>query len=832
MEAVTACTPTMAAAGATPKRTGLSRSKLAVLPGALRARASRQVNARKLSGNTVVARAIDSPPGMGQGSDMKDFTMSFENTQGLFSYVPDNRPAMREPSTINVSEFIEKNFTAYDGDASFLAGPTEKTKKLWDIVQDLQMQEFRKGGLLDCDPNIPSTITSFPAGYIEPELDDVCVGLQTDKPLKRAIKPFGGIGMVNNALKAYDLPENKEVTRQFTEIRKTHNQGVFDAYTSDMRACRKSGILTGLPDGYGRGRIIGDYRRVALYGTDALVADKKHDLDVNLKAVMDEKTIQLREEVTDQMRALQDLKEMAATYGCDISRPAETGKEAVQWLYFGYLGAVKQQDGAAMSMGRVDAFLDIYFEKDLAEGRITEEEAQEVIDHFVMKLRIVKHLRTPDYNDLFAGDPTWVTCVLGGADSFTKGHRVTKTAYRILQTLYNLGPSPEPNITVLWHPDLLPEPFKEFAAKVSVETSSIQYENDLMMGQMFGSDYSIACCVSAMREGQDMQFFGARCNMPKLLLYILNQGRDEVSGSQVGPRFAPLEDPTAPLNYLEVMERLELGLDWLVKVYVDTMNVIHYMHDKYNYESLEMALHDTHVRRFLALGMSGIAVVADSLSAIKYAKVTPVLDDRGLMTDFNIEGEYPAYGNNDERVDSIARWVVESFTQRMRRQYCYRDSIPTLSLLTITSNVVYGRKTGSTPDGRKKGEPFAPGANPSYGRDTHGALASLASVAKMPYTECMDGVSNTFTLVPQVLGKSGLAERQTNLVSILDGYFASFGHHLNVNVLNRETLLDAVDNPEKYPNLTIRVSGYAVHFIRLTKEQQMDVIGRTFHGMM
>jgi len=772
-------------------------------------------------------RAVESPPDM----DQNDFVKSFDATQGLFSYVPDNRPAMREPSTINVAAFIEANLTPYDGDASFLAGPTEKTKKLWDIVQDLQMQEFRKGGLLDVDPVTPSTITSFPAGYIESELDDVCVGLQTDKPLKRAIKPFGGIGMVNNALEAYGYKPDAEVTRQFTEIRKTHNQGVFDAYTDEMRACRKSGILTGLPDGYGRGRIIGDYRRVALYGVDALVADKKHDLKVNLKAVMDEKTIQLREEVTDQIRALNDLKTMAAMYGCDIARPAETAKEAVQWVYFGYLGAVKQQDGAAMSMGRLDAFLDVFFEKDLAAGILTESEAQEIIDHFVMKLRIVKHLRTPDYNDLFAGDPTWVTCVLGGADSFTKQHRVTKTAYRILQTLYNLGPSPEPNITVLWNPELLPEPFKEFTARVSVETSSIQYENDVMMSQMFGPDYSIACCVSAMREGQDMQFFGARCNMPKLLLYVLNGGRDEVTGMQVGPKFAPV-DPTKPLNYLDTMERLELGLDWLVKVYVDTMNVIHYMHDKYSYESLEMALHDTHVRRFLALGMSGISVIADSLSAIKYAKVMPVVDDNGLMVDFNIEGEFPAYGNNDERVDSMARWVVESFTQRMRRQHCYRDSIPTLSLLTITSNVVYGRKTGSTPDGRKKGQPFAPGANPSYGRDQSGALASLASVAKMPYQECMDGVSNTFTLVPQVLGKNGLAERQRNLVSILDGYFSSFGHHLNINVLNRETLLDAVDNPEKYPNLTIRVSGYAVHFIRLTKEQQMDVISRTFHGMM
>ena len=627
------------------------------------------------------------------------------------------------------------------------------------------------------------------------------------------------------------LSPSEQITRQYTEIRKTHNQGVFDVYTPAMRAARKSGILSGLPDGYGRGRIIGDYRRVALYGTDALVADKQHDLNVNLVGRMDEDTLRLREEVTDQIRALRQLQEMAAAHGHDISRPAETAQEAVQWLYYAYLGAVKQQDGAAMSMGRIDAFLDIYFERDLKAGLISEEDAQEMMDHFIMKLRIVKQLRTPDYNDLFAGDPTWVTCVVGGTDPSSGTHMVTKTAFRILNTLYTLGPSPEPNLTILWHPELLPQSFKDFCAMVSIKTSSIQYENDMLMSQLFGNDYSIACCVSAMREGKDMQFFGARCNMPKLLLYALNGGRDEVTGAQVGPLFAPL-DPNAPLNYFEVLERFEDALDWLVRLYVDTMNCIHFMHDKYNYESLEMALHDTHVRRFLALGMSGISVITDSLSAIRHAKVTPVLDDKGLMVDFNIEGDFPKYGNNDEAVDEISRYIVNSFTDRMRKMHCYRDSVPTLSLLTITSNVVYGRKTGSTPDGRKKGEAFAPGANPMHGRDHSGALASLQSVAKIPYTDCLDGVSNTFSLVPQVLGKGGDEERCRNLSAILDGYFGELGHHINVNVLQRDMLLDAVDHPEKYPNLTIRVSGYAVHFIKLTKEQQQEVINRTFHDMM
>mmetsp|Transcript_34578 Transcript_34578/g.81984 ORF Transcript_34578/g.81984 Transcript_34578/m.81984 type:complete len:699 (+) Transcript_34578:566-2662(+) len=696
----------------------------------------------------------------------------------------------------------------------------------------LQADEIKSGGLLDIDPSVPSTITAFPPGYIDEELDQVVVGLQTDKPLKRAIKPQGGINMVNSSLKAYNIEPDQEITRQYTEIRKTHNQGVFDVYTEEMRAARKSGILTGLPDGYGRGRIIGDYRRVALYGTDALIADKQHDLSVNLKDVMDEETIQLREEVTEQIRALKQLQEMAASYGHDISRPAQTAQEATQWLYYGYLGAVKQQDGAAMSMGRIDAFLDYFFEKDLNEGRINEEEAQEIIDHFVMKLRIVKQLRTPEYNDLFAGDPTWVTCVLGGTDSTTGQHMVTRTAFRILNTLYTLGPSPEPNITILWHDKLLPQSFKDFCAQVSVDTSSIQYENDAIMSQLFGSDYSIACCVSAMREGKDMQFFGARCNMPKLLLYVMNQGRDEISGMQAGPKFAPVTEGDEPLNYFTVLERLEEGMDWLINLYVNTMNCIHYMHDKYNYESLEMALHDTYVRRFLALGISGISVIADSLSAIKHAKVTPVYNEDGLMVDFNIEGDFPKYGNDEEEADEIARYVVQSFSERMRKQYCYRKAVPTLSLLTITSNVVYGRKTGSTPDGRKRGEPFAPGANPMHGRDSRGALASLQSVAKIPYTDCLDGISNTFSLVPQVLGKGGKQEQVRNLASVLDGYFANEGHHINVNVLNRETLLDAVDNPEKYPNLTIRVSGYAVHFIKLTKEQQQEVIARTFHGMM
>lgn len=741
--------------------------------------------------------------------------------------IPDPRPVPAVNTGIDVAKYVAENYKPYHGDAKFLAPASEKTKKLWAQLEDLIHLEVEKG-VLDVDPKVPSTITAFPPGYINKDLE-VIVGLQTDKPLKRAIKPMGGINMVKAALEAYGFQPDLEVERIYTSIRKTHNSGVFDAYTDEMRAARKAGILTGLPDGYGRGRIIGDYRRIALYGVDKLMEAKKIDLKKNLLGVMDEEKIRLREEVTEQIRALKDLKAMAATYGHDIGRPAQNAREAVQWVYYGYLGAVKQQDGAAMSLGRIDAFLDTYFEKDLATGVLTEEEAQEIIDQFVMKLRIVRQLRTPEYNALFAGDPTWVTATLGGLDEQGKP-MVTKTSFRILNTLYNLGPAPEPNLTILWD-EKLPQNFKDFCSKVSLDTSSIQYESDSMMSKLFGSDYSIACCVSAMRVGKDMQFFGARANLPKLLLYTLNQGRDEVSGDQVGPKYAPI-DPSKPLEFEDVKARLEKGMEWLAGLYCNTMNVIHYMHDKYDYESLQMALHDTYVRRLLAFGISGLSVVADSLSAIKHAKVTPIVDERGIISDFKVEGEFPKYGNDDDRADSLAEWVAQTFSNKLNKQHTYRNSIPTLSVLTITSNVVYGKKTGSTPDGRKKGEPFAPGANPLHGRDCTGALASLNSVAKIPYTYCLDGVSNTFSLIPQVLGKGTEQQRASNLSAILDGYFNKGGHHVNINVLNREMLMDAVEHPDKYPNLTIRVSGYAVHFSKLTREQQLEVIARTFHDTM
>jgi formate C-acetyltransferase len=682
---------------------------------------------------------------------------------------------------------------------------------------------------MDVDPHVPSGITAFPPGYIDQE-KEVIVGLQTDAPLKRAIKPLGGVNMVKAALQAYGYELPKDIEALYSKVRKTHNSGVFDAYTDEMRRARKSGILTGLPDGYGRGRIIGDYRRVALYGVDKLIEAKKEDLKYNVLGVMDEEKIRLREEVNEQIRALQELKEMAASYGDDISKPATNSREAVQWVYYAYLAAVKEQDGAAMSMGRIDAFLDTYFEKDLKAGTMTEQQIQELMDQFVMKLRIVRHLRTPEYNDLFAGDPTWVTCALGGTDEHGKS-MVTKTSFRMLHTLYNLGPAPEPNLTVLWHENL-PSEFKKFCAKASIDTSSIQYESDRMMEPLFGSDYGIACCVSAMRIGKDMQFFGARCNLPKLLLYIMNGGRDEVTGDQVGPKFPTLKSGDGPLDYNEVKSRLDEGMGWLAHLYCNTMNTIHYMHDKYNYERLQMALHDTYVRRLLAFGISGLSVIADSLSAIKYAKVTPIRDERGIAVDFKVEGSFPKYGNDDDDVDEIATWVAETFSKHLQTQKTYRNSIPTLSVLTITSNVVYGKKTGTTPDGRKKGEAFAPGANPLHGRDKSGALASLNSVAKIPYTRCLDGVSNTFSLVPSVLGKGGDEERARNLSNVLDGYFVQGGHHINVNVLNRELLMDAVEHPEKYPNLTIRVSGYAVNFVKLTHEQQMEVIARTFHDEM
>ncbi|WIA11450.1 hypothetical protein OEZ85_011567 [Tetradesmus obliquus] len=742
--------------------------------------------------------------------------------------IPDPRPALAKDTGINVSKYVQDNYTPYSGDSSFLAGPSERTKALWAVLEKMCCEELTKG-ISGVDPHLPSTITAFGPGYINKE-KEVIVGLQTDEPLKRAIKPLGGINMVKAALHAYGYELPKDIEHIYNNVRKTHNSGVFDAYTDEMKRARKSGILTGLPDGYGRGRIIGDYRRVALYGVDQLIEAKKADLKYNLLGVMDDEKIRLREEVQEQIRALKELKEMAASYGDDISKPAANSREAVQWVYYAYLAAVKEQDGAAMSMGRIDAFLDTYFEADLKAGRITEPEVQELIDQFVMKMRIVRQLRTPEYNELFAGDPTWVTCVLGGTDDAGRP-MVTKTAYRMLNTLYNLGPAPEPNLTVLWN-ECLPANFKRFCAKASMDTSSIQYESDKMMSGLFGSDYGIACCVSAMRIGKDMQFFGARTNLPKLLLYIMNGGKDEITGDQVGPKFPPLNSGDGPLDYQEVKGRMDEGMAWLAKLYCDTMNVIHYMHDKYDYERVQMALHDTYVRRLLAFGISGLSVIADSLSAVKYGKVYPIKDERGLITDFKVEGKFPKYGNDDDAVDEIATWVAETFSSHLNRQETYRNSIPTLSVLTITSNVVYGKKTGSTPDGRKKGQPFAPGANPLHGRDAHGALASLNSVAKIPYVRCLDGVSNTFSLVPSVLGRGDETSRANNLVAVLDGYFIKGGHHINVNVLNREMLMDAVEHPEKYPNLTIRVSGYAVHFSKLTRDQQLEVIARTFHDSM
>lgn len=725
---------------------------------------------------------------------------------------------------IDVAGFISLNMAPYEGDERFLAPPTEATLALWDRVLELMRRERENGGVLDVDVNTVSTITSHGPGYIERDKEKI-VGLQTDAPLRRAVQPFGGIRMAADACKAYgyDLPE--DMIRLFTDIRKTHNQGVFDAYTTEMRTARKAGIITGLPDAYGRGRIIGDYRRAALYGVGRLIADKRSDL-LELEACeMSEEVIRLREELSEQIRSLQELKQMAASYGFDISQPAGNAREAFQWLYFAYLAAIKEQNGAAMSLGRVSTFLDIYIERDLAEGTLTETEAQELVDHFVMKLRLVKFLRTPDYNELFSGDPTWVTESIGGM-ALDGRPLVTRNSFRFLHTLYNLGPAPEPNLTVLWS-ERLPQAFKSYCAKVSIQTSSIQYENDELMRPLFGDDYGIACCVSAMRIGKQMQFFGARANLAKALLYAINGGVDEKLGIQVGPKLARLEGDT--LDYAEVAANYDEMLEWLAGLYMNTLNVIHYMHDKYCYERLEMALHDRDIVRTMACGIAGLSVAADSLSAIKHAKVRPIRNEQGIAVDFAIEGEYPQYGNNDERVDRIAVKLAETFMNKLRKHRAYRNAIPTLSVLTITSNVVYGKKTGSTPDGRKGGEPFAPGANPMHGRDRKGALASLGSVAKIPYESCQDGVSNTFSIVPKALGREE-ETRRSNLVSLLDGYTASGGHHLNVNVFNREQLLDAMERPEKYPQLTIRVSGYAVNFIKLTREQQLDVVNRTFHG--
>ncbi|EGT3953835.1 formate C-acetyltransferase [Clostridioides difficile] len=727
---------------------------------------------------------------------------------------------------INVREFIQLNYSPYEGNDSFLAGATENTKKLWDEAMVLFKKERENGGTLDVDTKTVSGIAAYAPGYLDKELETI-VGLQTDAPLKRAVMPYGGIKMVENSCEAFGYELDPEIKDIFTKYRKTHNQGVFDVYTPEMRAARKSGIITGLPDAYGRGRIIGDYRRVALYGVDALIEDKNEQKKSLEVSCMDEEVIRLREEITEQISALNELKKMAESYGFDISKPATNSKEAVQWLYFGYLGAVKDQNGAAMSLGRTSTFLDIYFERDLKAGIVTEEELQEYMDHFVMKLRMVKFLRTPDYNNLFSGDPTWVTECIGGMgiDGRTL---VTKNSFRMLNTLYTLGPSPEPNLTVLWSTKL-PQGFKDFCSKVSIDTSSVQYENDDLMRAYWGDDYGIACCVSAMRIGKQMQFFGARVNLAKTLLYAINGGVDEKSGVQVGPRFEPITSEY--LDYDEVMSKFEPFTDWLATLYVNTLNVIHYMHDKYSYEALEMALHDRDIFRTMACGMAGLSVCADSLSAIKHAKVKTIRNEQGIAVDFEIEGDYPKYGNNDDRVDSIAVELVESFMNKIRKNKTYRNSYPTQSILTITSNVVYGKKTGNTPDGRRTGAPFAPGANPMHGRDTNGALASLSSVAKLPYEHAQDGISNTFSIVPAALGKD-MNERINNLSAMMDGYFSQNAHHLNVNVFDRATLEDAMEHPEEYPQLTIRVSGYAVNFIKLTKEQQLDVINRTFHGKM
>lgn len=726
---------------------------------------------------------------------------------------------------INVRDFIQNNFTEYTGDEKFLADPTEATIKLNEQVKELELEEVKRGGVYNADTSIISTITSHEAGYLDKDLEKI-VGIQTDKPFKRSLQPFGGIRMSEKALSEYGYEIDPDVKEIFTKYRKTHNEGVFDVYTDEMKAARHAAIITGLPDAYGRGRIIGDYRRIALYGVDRLIENKMAFLS-ELKDEMTDEVLRTREETSEQIKALKALKVMASKYGYDISQPAKTAREAVQFLYFGYLAAVKDQNGAAMSIGRNTTFLDIYIERDLKNGTLTEVEAQELFDHFVMKLRMVKFMRTPEYNDLFSGDPTWVTESIGGMSSDGRS-LVTKSAFRMLHTLKNLGSAPEPNLTVLWSNNL-PKNFKKFCAKMSIETSSIQYENDDLMRVEMGDDYAIACCVSCMRVGKDMQFFGARANIAKCLLYAINGGVDERLKVQVSPKFEPISSKY--LEFDEVMEKYDQMLDWLCELYVNTLNCIHYMHDKYSYEAIEMALHDNEVRRFFATGIAGLSCAADSLSAIKYAKVKPIRDENGIAVDFEIEGDFPKFGNNDDRVDDIAKDLVNRFMNKIRSHYTYRNSVPSTSILTITSNVVYGKKTGSTPDGRKQGEPFAPGANPMHNRDTKGALASLESVAKLPYENARDGISNTFSIVPSALGKTK-TDQEKNLITILDGYSLGGGHHLNVNVFSRELLLDAQAHPEKYPQLTIRVSGYAVKFIKLKKEQQDEVISRTIHEVM
>lgn len=727
---------------------------------------------------------------------------------------------------IDVRTFIQANYSPYYGDDNFLQSPTHATNELWNRVLELMEEERKNNGTLDIDVDTISTIISHKPGYIDKNLEKI-VGLQTDAPLKRAVMPYGGIRMVESACKAYGYKLNPQVKDVFYKYRKTHNDGVFDVYTKEMLEARKAGIITGLPDAYGRGRIIGDYRRVALYGVDRLIKDKEQQkISLELNCI-DETTMQLREEIQEQINALKELKEMAKTYGFDISNAATNAFEAIQWTYLSYLAAVKEQNGAAMSLGRVSTFLDIYIEKDIAAGNLTEEEAQELIDHFVMKLRMIRFLRTPEYNDLFSGDPTWITECIGGV-GLDGRPLVTKTSFRILHTLYNLGPAPEPNLTVLWSKQL-PEAFKSFCSKISIDTSSLQYENDDLMRPYWGDDYGIACCVSAMPIGKQMQFFGARCNLAKALLYSINGGKDELSGKQVGPKFESIT--TDYLDYDDVMEKFNTFIDWIARLYVNTLNVIHYMHDKYAYERIQMALHDRDVIRTMACGIAGLSVCTDALSAIKYAKVKAIRNEHGLAVDYEIDGDFPKYGNNDDAVDKIAESLVTRFMDSIRKNKTYRNAIPTQSVLTITSNVVYGKKTGNTPDGRKEGEPFAPGANPMHGRDIKGALASLSSVAKLPYKDAQDGISYTFSIVPKALGKT-LEDRIKILTSLLDGYFLQGGHHINVNVFDRETLIDAMDHPEKYPQLTIRVSGYAVNFIKLTREQQIDIIHRTFHGTM
>ncbi|MBP6107267.1 MAG: formate C-acetyltransferase [Steroidobacteraceae bacterium] len=723
---------------------------------------------------------------------------------------------------INVRYFIQQNYEPYDGDASFLKPATARTKRVWDKLQALFIEE-RKRGVLDVSP-IPGSITAHPPGYIDRD-DEIIVGLQTDAPLKRAIMPNGGFRLVVSALKAYGYEADPNVVETFTKYRKTHNDAVFDAYTSDVRKCRSSHILTGLPDAYGRGRIIGDYRRVALYGTKRLIEHKKGEKNSLDQEPSSDAIIRDREELAEQVRALNELQQMAANYGFDISRPATNAREAVQWLYFGYLAGVKEQNGAAMSLGRVSTFLDVYMQRDIDAGVLTEELAQEIIDDFVIKLRIVRFLRTPEYDELFAGDPTWVTESIGGMGDDGRT-LVTRTSFRFLQTLYNLGPAPEPNLTV-WYSPRLPDGFRRFATQVAIDTSALQFESDETMRRAWGDDGAIACCVSPMLLGKQMQFFGARANLAKALLYAINGGRDEVSGEQIAPAFEPVKGDY--LEFEDIVERFEKVLEWLSGVYVNAMNIIHYMHDKYAYERIEMALHDYAPLRTMAFGMAGLSVVADSLSAIRHAKVRVVRDETGLITDYETAGEFPVFGNNDNRVDQIAVWCVSTFMNKLRKYPTYRNAVHTQSVLTITSNVVYGKATGNTPDGRRKGEPFAPGANPMHGRDSHGIQAAAASVAKIPYRDAADGISLTTTLVPEGLGRIA-RDRVLNLTGMLDAFFSTTGFHMNINVLNRETLLDAMDHPENYPNLTIRVSGYAVNFVRLTREQQMDVINRTFHG--